>query len=343
MLGFVQSWFAPTANPIGVDFGSDSLRMAQVESVGPGGIAPTGVPPELLEHRLVAAARIDVPAHLRNDLPAKMAFFAESVRDLWSRGSFRGRKAVLALPAAVMTIQHLRVPKMEEPELKKALPWEARGKLPYDPTHALLRHIVAGEIHQDGEQKNEVILFAAARETVNQFLAAAAKAKLDVVGMNVEPKAVIDCFGHVYRRKTDAEVTNLFVDIGCGATRAFIARGQQVLFARMVQIGGDHFTRAVASAMKGSFEDAKILRNKLAHAQAQANLNEPAAARPAEGAVTAPASPPRASVAIAEPAPAPMTEAARVADACRDTVAKLVDELGPVPALSRCNVPDAAG
>src|SRR5947207_9482557 len=31
MLGFVQSWFAPGANPIGVDFGSDGLRMAQVE------------------------------------------------------------------------------------------------------------------------------------------------------------------------------------------------------------------------------------------------------------------------------------------------------------------------
>ena len=48
MLGFVQSWFKPGANPIGVDFGSDCLRMAQVESQGG-------------EYRLVAAASADVP------------------------------------------------------------------------------------------------------------------------------------------------------------------------------------------------------------------------------------------------------------------------------------------
>ena len=30
MLSFVQNFMAPKANPIGVDFGSDSLRMAQV-------------------------------------------------------------------------------------------------------------------------------------------------------------------------------------------------------------------------------------------------------------------------------------------------------------------------
>ena len=69
-----------------------------------------------------------------------------------------------------------------------------------------MRHIVAGEVYQDQEPKNEVILMAASRELVNQFLAAAAKAKLDVVGMNVEPKALVDCFAHVYRRKTDAEL-----------------------------------------------------------------------------------------------------------------------------------------
>src|SRR3954471_21567628 len=236
MFGFVQSWFAQTGNPIGVDFGSDSLRLAQVEQIG--------ITAGAADFKLIAAARLDMPAHLRHDLPNRMAFFTESLRDLWSRGGFRGKKAVLALPAASMTIQHMRIARMEDEALKQALPWEARGKLPYDPTHAVLRHLVAGEIHQDGEQKNEVILLAAQREYVNGLLAAVAKAKLDVVGMNVEPKAVVDCFGHVYRRKTDADGKSLFVDIGCGASRAFVVRGPQVLFARIVPVGGDHFTRA---------------------------------------------------------------------------------------------------
>lgn len=312
MLGFVQSWFTPGANPIGVDFGSDGLRMAQVEPVG--GTAASGP----ADFRLVAAARADVPTHVRNDPPARLAFFAETVRELWAQGNFRGRRAVLALPASAMTIQHLRLPRMDDDALKKALPWEARGKLPYDPSHALLRHIVAGEIHQDGEQKNEVILLAAQRDYVNGLLTAAAKAKLDVAGMNVEPKAVVDCFGHVYRRKADSDVTSLFVDIGCGASRAFVVRSQQVLFARIVPVGGDHFTRAVASALKVGFEDAKALRIKLCAAQA---APPPLPAANASGGAEPPPAAP-------EPAAAPLSpEAARVAEACREPVGRLVEEL----------------
>jgi len=36
--------------------------------------------------------------------------------------------------------------------------------------------------------------------------------RLDVVGMNVEPKAIVDCFHHLYRRKNDAN-SPLFVTL----------------------------------------------------------------------------------------------------------------------------------
>ncbi|MBC8108952.1 MAG: pilus assembly protein PilM [Anaerolineae bacterium] len=250
MLGFVQNWFAPRANAIGVDFGSDCLRLAQVQFNGS-------------EHKLIAAASADVPQHIRQNAAARIQFFIETTRELLVQGNFRGREAILALPAASMFIQHLRIAKMNEEETKKALPWEARGKLPIDPSQALLRHLIAGEVYQDQEPKNEVIVMAAAREFINGLLAAAAKAKLDVIGMNVEPKALVDCFTHVYRRKSDADVTSCYVDIGCVGTRAIIARGQQIFFARSVPIGGDHFSRAVAHAMRISLEEAKLLRIRL--------------------------------------------------------------------------------
>ena len=258
MLGLVQSWFAPTGNPIGVDFGSDSLRMAQVE-------------PADGEYRLVAAASADVPSPIRQDPSARLNFFADTIRDLLASGNFRGRRAILSLPAASTFIQHLRMPKLEDEELRKALPWEARGKLPIDPTHAVLRHIVAGDIYQESEQKNEVILMAASRELVNQLLAAAARAKLDVVGMNVEAKAIVDCFTQIYRRKSDAEATTCYVDIGSSGTRVVISKGAQILFARSIPIGGEHFNRAVANGLKINLEDARVLRIKLCTMQAEAS------------------------------------------------------------------------
>src|SRR5262245_26925690 len=202
LLGFVQSvqsWLAPRANPIGVELGTDSLRLAQVQRIP----SASG-----FEHKLIAAASADIPDHVRRDPQARFQFFIDTTRELLASGQFRGRQAILALPAASMFIQHLRMAKMDEAETKKALPWESRGKLPIDPSQALIRHLIAGEVYHDQEPKNEVIVMAAARDWVNQFLAAAARAKLDVIGMNVEPKAMVDCFAHVFRRKTDSEMTN---------------------------------------------------------------------------------------------------------------------------------------
>lgn len=265
MLGFVQNWFAPTANPIGVDFGSDSLRLAQVRLVHG-------------EHRLIAAASADVPSHVRSDPRARLDFFVDTTRDLLAQGSFIGRRAVLSLPAWMMHIQHLRLPRMDDQGLKKALPWEVRGKIPIDPAAALLRHLVAGDVYADNDPKLEVIVMAAARELVTQYLASAARARLDVVGMNVEPQTLVDCFGHIFRRSNDAEVTNLFVDIGCNASRAVVARDKQVLFARTINIGGEHFNRAVAAEMGIGVQDAKVLRLKVCAAEPTLVPSQPPAA-----------------------------------------------------------------
>lgn len=281
MLSFVQSWFKSNTPPIGVDFGSDSLRLAQVDLVDN-------------EYKLVAAASADVPPHVRNDPSAKFAFFHETMRELLPQGNFRGRRVMLNLPASLMHIQHLRLPKMDDEALKKAMAWEARGKLPFDPSQAVLRHVIAGEIYHDQEPKYEVVLMAARKDLVEQYLNAANKARLDVAGMNVEPKAIVDCFARIYRRKTDMETATLFADIGCTATRAMIARQGRIQFARVIPIGGEHFSRAVASAFQIPLDEARLMRMKLAAEQEPETPQAQKAAMPGNErrAEPAPAAPP---------------------------------------------------
>ncbi len=259
----LRNWMAPKANPIGVDFGSDALRLAQVTIVEG-------------EYRLTAAASAAVPSEVRRDEPARLRFFVEKTRELLGKGAFQGRTAVLGLPAARTFIQHLRMGRMDDAATKKALEWEARGKLPIDPSQALLRHIVAGEVYHDQEAQNEVIVMAAGKQFVDDLLSSAARAKLDVVGMNVEAKAVVDCFSRIYRRKTDAEMTSCFVDIGAVGTRATIARSRQILFARSIAVGGDHFNRAAAASLGMSVDEVKALR--IAQGSAAAAMVDPARA-----------------------------------------------------------------
>jgi type IV pilus assembly protein PilM len=248
---FVQSWFSKPSSPIGVDFGSDCLRIAQTELIGG-------------EWHLIAAASADVPPHVRNEPHARFAFFGETIRELITRGNFRGRRVNLCLPASMMYIQHLRMPKMDDDATKKGLVWELRGKIPFDPAAAVLRHIVAGEIYHDSEPKNEIIAMAARRDMVEQLLETATKARLDVAGMNVEPRAILDCFSRIYRRKVDTDTPTMFVDIGNVATRAMVVHAQRIRFARIIPVGGEHLTRAVAEARRITIEEARVLRAKQA-------------------------------------------------------------------------------
>lgn len=251
MLKLVQSLFAPKANPIGVDFGSETLRMAQVQSVEG-------------DFRLIAAASAQIPAGVRKDKEARLEFFVDACRDLQGKGGFVGKQCVIGIPASLMHVQHLRLPKMDDEELKKALPWEARGKMPIEPSQAMLRHIVAGEVFQDQEAKLEVILMAVERATVENLIRLAEKAKLQVIGLQPEPKALTDCFRGMFRRKSDGEPSTLFIDIGYCGTRAIVSYLDEVLFARFIPIGGDQFNYAASVALKVPVHEARQRRIQFA-------------------------------------------------------------------------------
>jgi len=249
MFAFVQNIFAPPAHPIGVDFGIGTLRMAQVQSEGD-------------DFKLLAAASAEVPAAIREDADARFEFFARTVRDLIVHGKFHGRRAVLGLPSAVVHTQHLSVLRADEDQLKKLIHKEAKAKLPFDPDHALLRH-AAGP---GGDKKNQsvhAVVMAADARWVNQYIAAAKQARLDVVGMNMQPMALLDCFASVYRRNSDRLSVRMYVDIGAGGTRVAIGQATRLLLARNLAIGGDRLTAAVAEAMGISMQDARTLRIKL--------------------------------------------------------------------------------
>ena len=228
MIGFVQNILAPPSHPIGVDFGSDCLRIAQVQQDGD-------------DFKLLAAASAEIPAEVRGDPEAWLQFFAESAKDLMAQGQFRGRRAILGLPSAVVHTFQLALEPVSEETLKGAILQASKTKLPFDPAQALVRHIVVGKTKGD-TPRTHVVVMAADTRWVNGFLDAARQAKLDVIGLNMQPLALLDCFANVYRRTSEQRSVRLYVDFGGSGTRAVIAQGTQLLFVRNIPIGGDHLT-----------------------------------------------------------------------------------------------------
>jgi type IV pilus assembly protein PilM len=131
-----------------------------------------------------------------------MDFLAETLPPLLKNHGFKMRKCIFSLPAASTYVQHVRMPKLTPEQTAQSLPIELQGKLPYPVEDAVVRHMVAGDIFADGESKQEVVVVAAERGVLDLYLELARKAKLDIVGINVECCAIAECFARLFRRPT---------------------------------------------------------------------------------------------------------------------------------------------
>jgi len=259
MFAFLKNLLAPQRSSIGVSFGSHAIRLAHCS---------VDRSSKQHAHLLHAAAICPVPDDARTSPDVRSRFYIDALKSAIVRGRFGTRRVVLGLPNWMVQVRQLRVPKLEGEQLVSAIEAEISGKLSGDVSGFSLRHGIAGEVQSDQGTKLEVIVYAIEKSALNQFLRDAEAAKLDVVGVGVEPKAVVDCFGQVYRRKADASAVSMFIDIGRAATYCVIARGTHSLFCRSIPIAGEHFDDAVARFNAISDDAAELLRQTVSRSRA---------------------------------------------------------------------------
>ncbi|MDH3583567.1 MAG: pilus assembly protein PilM [Phycisphaerae bacterium] len=275
-------WAQKNLSPISIDFGADSLKLLQIS---------TDEPPHM-----VAAAALEIPQATRKDRAAYGAFVTQALKQLLRQGKFKGKRAVASISASSTYVQHIRLPKGELADIEPQLEGELRGRLPMDPSQMVLRHVPVGEVFADGVAKQEIICMAASREVVMQHVLMARGAGLNVVGMHCEPMAVMAAFSHLFRRVDDANRTTLFIDMGCATTKVMIAHGLQLVFAKNIEVAGEHFTHEAARFYGLGFAETRLHRIEIASTElAQA---QEAAARPGE---VKPARLPRAAQQMGSP------------------------------------------
>src|SRR5688572_9665388 len=233
----IRKLFRSKPAPIGVDVGRSAMKLAQVAH-------------EDGKMKLVASATIEVPAAARSSSAGPLELFGREMDRALNANGFRGRQVVLGLPASYMHVDRLRLPTtLNDEQMRQAVAWESIDKLPFHPSKAMLRHLVAGQAYDNDETKSEVIVMAARQELTDRLIQTATKAKLEILSMRPEPLALVDGFHRAAKSeaktnaKTDAKQakeparTFAMIDVGHGATRLYIASGACVQFARVIGIG----------------------------------------------------------------------------------------------------------
>lgn len=251
--------------PIGLDIGSDGIRMLQLRRVGPSiAVAACGrwwYP----EHAA------DAPGSSGGDTTHRRKAAVKAVRGMLRRGDFHGCRVVTALSCRELGMKNIRLPHMVGAEQEKAVRREAKERFGFDVAPDQLRYLVAGQVRSGDETYDEIIMMVVPGETIEQHLALVQDMGLRVEHIEAAPVALFRVFERYLRRRADEEAVIVVADMGASGTRVVVARGKQIVFVKRIDIGGRRLTEAVARQLNLTNSEARELRMRVAKPQQRAD------------------------------------------------------------------------
>lgn len=192
---------------------------------------------------------------------------AGAIRQLWSSAKFSTKKVVLGVANQKVVVRQVDIPWMPVEELRKSLAYQVQDFIPIPVDQAILDfHPVEEFVSDTGARMLRVLLVAAARDMVLSLLAAVEKAGLSAAQVDLTPFAVlrsvaaVDELGLNGSTGADAEA---LVDIGAKVTNIVVHQNGVPRFVRVLLMGGDNVTEAVAERMGVPVEQAEGVKQQM--------------------------------------------------------------------------------
>jgi type IV pilus assembly protein PilM len=239
----------PRRTAIGLDIGTSVVRAVEL-SFGRNGVTlerfgQLVLPPDAVDDGQV----VDAEA------------VAKALRKLWAATKLSHKRVVLGVANQRVIVRQLELPWLERSELAASLPFQVQDLLPMPVDQAVLDFFPVEELTDStGARTLKGLLVAAARETVLANVRATELAGLSVQGVDLTPFAVLRALG----RQTGAEVeTEALIDIGARVTNIVVHSGGVPRFVRILLVGGQDVTDAVAEQLKVPLAQAEMLKQQV--------------------------------------------------------------------------------
>ena len=158
-----------------------------------------------------------------------------------------------------VVVRQIDLPWMEEEELRSSLPFQVQEFIPIPVEEAQLDYHVLDHVEgEDGARTLRILLVAAHKDMLAAHMEAAQSAGLKPVGVDLNPFAQLRAVGR------DGVVASggaeALVDIGGGVTDIVVHRDATPSFVRILVLGGDDITDALASGMSIDHDEAEQLK-----------------------------------------------------------------------------------
>jgi len=226
---------------IGLDIGSTSIKAVQVQ-VG------------RKSARLVAFGIEPLPAETIVDgAIMNQSSVVEAIGRLREMLGFRTKNVATAVAGHSVIIKKIQVAAMTPAELAEQIPFEAEQHIPFKRDEVEIDYHVITPRNAQG--RTELILVAAKKETIADYLQVIRDAKLVPVVMDVAAFSVQNAFERAYPENSGATVA--LINVGGVLSNINIVTAGASVFTRDVTVGGATFTDELQKRLGVPLEDAE--------------------------------------------------------------------------------------
>jgi type IV pilus assembly protein PilM len=234
--------FASKKDIVGIDVGSSAVKLVRLrESRGNFHLVNIGIVP-LAPETIVDNTIMDSSA------------IVESIRNLLVSMKIKANRVATSISGHSVIIRKIILPIMTDTELETSISWEAEQYIPFDISEVNLDFQILGPDAKDPSQMN-VMLVAAKKDFVDDFVAVFVEAGLEPVVMDIDCFAVENMFDYNYGFVEDEVIA--LIDLGASATSVNVLKGNVSLFTRDIQAGGNLLGEELQKRLGVSSEDAE--------------------------------------------------------------------------------------
>lgn len=220
-------------NHIGLDIGSDLIKLVQIESDSNN------------KFRLTSIGQIQTPV-LANQIDLNLAK-AEAIKKLVKEAKVTTHQAVISLSESQVYTRVIEMPVLPEEELAQAIRWQAEQYIPVPLSDVVLKHQILSKNEQSNGPpgKLSVLLVAAPNKLLNNFVSLLSSAGLETIAVETEILAVA-------RALVGEDInspTSMLVHMGSeNTTLAVLSRGNLIL-TQAISTGGSAITRSIVATL----------------------------------------------------------------------------------------------
>ncbi|NOZ84329.1 MAG: type IV pilus assembly protein PilM [Epsilonproteobacteria bacterium] len=179
---------------------------------------------------------------------------AEFIKKLFKKNKIKDKTVCVSLHGNDVIVKNISLPAVDMSELKQAVIWEAEQYIPYNINDV---NIGFQLLPSDDNEKVNVLIAAAKKETVEKRKEIIREAGLNAEIIDIDSLAIANCFEQNY--DDDAKGLIYLLDIGKSYTKLNIVDNSITLFARDMPIGTTELINKISKRLNIGISKAEHL------------------------------------------------------------------------------------